>query len=144
MNMVMSVNNMHGSLLSSMPSPLCQSSTRAFMTYLISAWLQDLERGFTNKQEALESINGRGTSLVNGCEDQLTKESGRSRLSDLNEAWSECLGGLSEREEVLKKALELAEKYEVHTLYSRDPNWMCKSVKCLSMYRVILVSLTAG
>ena len=103
-----------------LPSPLYQSS--AFMTYLISAWLQDLERGFTNKQEALESINGRGTSLVNGCEDQLTKESGRSRLSDLNEAWSKCLGGLSEREEVLNKALELAEKYEVNALYSRDPS----------------------
>ena len=77
--------------------------------------MQDLQRGFTNKQDMLESVNARGTSLVDVCEDQLSRESGRTKLSDLNETWGECLGTLSDREEMLKRALELAEKYEVCT-----------------------------
>ena len=74
---------------------------------------QDLERGFTNTAESLESVNTRGTTLVDGCKDELTRESGRSKLAELNESWGECLAALSEREEMLKKALQLAEKYQV-------------------------------
>ena len=74
---------------------------------------QDMERGFTNTAESLESVNARGTTLVDGCKDELTRESGRSKLAELNELWGECLAALSEREEMLKKALQLAEKYQV-------------------------------
>ena len=74
---------------------------------------QDLERGFTNTRESLESINARGTTLVDGCRDELTRESGRSSLAELNDVWSECLAAIAERKEVLRKALELAEKYQV-------------------------------
>ena len=85
---------------------------REFTLYILP-YFQDLQRGFTNKQENLESINARGTSLVDGCEDKLSQESGRIKLSDLNEAWSGCLGDLSTREDMLEGALNLAEKYEV-------------------------------
>ena len=84
--------------------------------FTMRSCLQDLQRSFTNKQESLESINGRGTSLVNECEDQLTRESGRSKLSDMNDTWSKCLEGLSDREDVLNEALKLAEHYEVVNL----------------------------
>ena len=50
---------------------------------------------------------------MDSCEDQLSRESGRMKLSDLNEAWGSCLGDLSDREEQLKGALERAEKYQV-------------------------------
>ena len=54
---------------------------------------------------------------MDSCEDQLSKESGRIKLSDLNESWSDCLRELSDREDMLKRALELAEKYQVCTYY---------------------------
>ena len=50
---------------------------------------------------------------MNECEDQLTRETGRSKLSDMNNTWSKCLEGLSDREDVLNEALKLAEHYEV-------------------------------
>ena len=50
---------------------------------------------------------------MDSCEDQLSRESGRMKLSDLNEAWGSCLGDLSDREEQLKGALERAEIYQV-------------------------------
>ena len=83
------------------------------MFYFFLCVHQDLERGFTNTQEGLESVNARGTTLVDGCHDELSRESGRSSLAGLNEAWGECLEALSAREEMLKRALELAEKYQV-------------------------------
>ena len=51
---------------------------------------------------------------MDACEDQLSKESGRMKLSDLNDSWSGCLKHLSDREDMLKMGLELAEKYQVH------------------------------
>ena len=45
---------------------------------------------------------------MDACEDQLSKESGRMKLSDLNDSWSDCLKHLSDREDMLKRGLELA------------------------------------
>ena len=56
---------------------------------------------------------------MDACEDQLSKESSRKKLSDLNDSWSDCLKHLSDREDMLKRGLELAEKYQVH---------MCKTI----------------
>ncbi|CAI8055157.1 Microtubule-actin cross-linking factor 1, isoforms 1/2/3/5 [Geodia barretti] len=89
--------------------------------------VEDLERGFTNTRERLESVNARGTTLVDGCRDELSRESGRSSLAELNESWGECLAALSEREEMLKRALELAEKYQEG--YGEFDTWLSGCVE---------------
>ena len=73
-----------------------------------------MEQDFKNKEGDLESVNSRGTELVEGCKDELSGTSGRIKLSDLNESWGDALTALSQREEKLKQGLALAENYQVN------------------------------
>ena len=75
--------------------------------------LQNHQRDFKNKEEALESVDSRGTELVNMCKDELGQTSARIKLSDLNESWGDALSTLSVREEKLGEGLALAHKYQV-------------------------------
>jgi len=74
---------------------------------------QDLQQDFKNKEDSLESINTKGTALVHGCLDELSRDSGRIKISDLNDAWGNALSELSGREEKLNEGIALAEKYQV-------------------------------
>lgn len=74
---------------------------------------QALQRDFKNQEDSLESVNTKGTALVDGCQDELSRDSGRIKLSDLNDAWGNTLSDLSTREGKLKEGIALAEKYQV-------------------------------
>ena len=74
---------------------------------------QALQRDFKNQEDSLESVNTKGTALVDGCKDELSRDSGRIKLSDLNDAWGNALSDLSAREGKLKKGIVLAKKYQV-------------------------------
>ena len=75
--------------------------------------LQNYQRSFKNEEPALESVDAKGTELVNVCKDELSQTSARIKLSDLNESWGDALTELSSREEKLRKGLALAENYQV-------------------------------
>ena len=75
--------------------------------------LQNCQRSFKNQEQALESVDTKGTELVNMCKDELSQTSARIKLSDLNESWGDALTSLSTREEKLRQGLELAENYQV-------------------------------
>ena len=83
--------------------------------FLVLPPLQDLQQDFKNREDSLESINTRGTALVDACLDELSRDSGRIKISDLNDAWGNALSQLSGREEKLKEGIALAEKYQVIT-----------------------------
>ena len=61
----------------------------------------------------------------------MSRDSGHTKLSDLNEAWSTCLGDLTDREDMLKGALVLAEKYEVNIYTWTIIALMCYVIVCI-------------
>ena len=69
------------------------------------------QKDFRNWEDALESINMKRAALVDGCLDELSHDSGRIKISDLNDMWGNALSELSGREEKLKEGI--AEKYQV-------------------------------
>lgn len=85
--------------------------------------LQNYQRSFKNEEPALESVDAKGTELVNVCKDELSQTSARIKLSDLNESWGDALTELSSREEKLRKGLALAENYQVshHSIITPPP-----------------------
>ena len=75
-----------------------------------------MQEDFKNRQEKLEAVDTKGTELIAGCKDELSRESGRIKLSDLNDLWGGTLADLSSREEKLREGQALAEEYKVRTL----------------------------
>ena len=63
-----------------------------------------------------------GTALVDSCRDPLTKTSGRTKLSDINELWSGALAILDVRQDRLEQAITHAAKYE--TLRNQFAQWL--------------------
>ena len=61
-----------------------------------------MQSDFQNRAESLEAINSAGTELVDSCKDELSRDSGRIKLSDLNESWGNTLAELGAREDHLK------------------------------------------
>lgn len=61
-----------------------------------------MQQSFKNREEPLESLNSRGTELVDQCKDELSRDSGRIKLSDLNELWGNALADLGAREDKIK------------------------------------------
>ena len=61
-----------------------------------------MQCSFKNHEESLESINARGTTLMESCKDELSRDSCAIKISDLNEVWGDALANLSAREELLK------------------------------------------
>lgn len=74
---------------------------------------QALQQDFKNQENSLVSVNAKGTALVDGSQDELSRDSGRIKLSDLDETWRNALSDLSIREGKLKEGIALAEKYQV-------------------------------
>ena len=64
-------------------------------------------------QDSLQSISMKGMVLVYGCLDELSHDSGKIKISDLNDIWGNALSDLSGREEKLKEGIALAENYQV-------------------------------
>ena len=92
----------------------CACHVTIILCLVLSVCLhQDMGRDFKNKEVSLESVNARGTELVEGCKDDLSSASGRLKLSDLNDLWGDALSALSDREDKLKQGLALADKYQV-------------------------------
>ena len=65
-----------------------------------------------NHEETLETINSTGTALVEGCHDDLTLDSVRESLSDLNDQWGSVTKRLDDRLETVKQGLTLTNSYE--------------------------------
>ena len=63
-----------------------------------------------------------GTSLVDACKDPLTKTSARTKLSDINELWSDTLVFLDTRQDNLEQAISHAAKYE--SLRDQFAQWL--------------------
>eukprot|EP00731_Ephydatia_muelleri_P031615 Em0023g122a len=63
-----------------------------------------------------------GTSLVDACKDPLTKTSARTKLSDINELWSDTLAFLDTRQDNLEQAISHAAKYE--SLRDQFAQWL--------------------
>ena len=84
------------------------------MFVVVVVVVKHLQRDFKKQEDALQSVNTRGTNLVQDCKDELSQTSGRMKLSDLNDLWGDSLSVISEREDKLKEGLTLAEKYKVH------------------------------
>ncbi len=74
------------------------------------------------KEETLESINSTGTSLVEGCHDDLSRDSVRESLSDLNDKWGTASKGLDDRIDTTKKGLALTNSYE--TMEKEYCSWL--------------------
>jgi len=62
--------------------------------------LQAPQKDFRNWEDSLESTNMKGTALVDGCLDELSNDSGRTKISDRNDTWGNALSELSGREEM--------------------------------------------
>ena len=60
----------------------------------------------------MESLNSIGTFLIDGCRDDLSKDSVSESLSDLNDQWGNLLSRLDERTKELNEGISLAKKYE--------------------------------
>jgi DNA repair exonuclease SbcCD ATPase subunit len=75
--------------------------------------IEGMQLEVQSKQLTLESINTTGTSLVDGCHDELSRDSVRESLSEVNERWGDLLDQLERRNEKLKEVLKYAEKYEM-------------------------------
>ena len=71
------------------------------------------QKDFRNWEDSLKSTNMKVTALVDGCLDELSHDSGRTKISDRNDMWGNALSELSGREEKLKEGIALAEKYQV-------------------------------
>ena len=67
-------------------------------------------------------MNTMGTSLVDACKDPLTKTSARTKLSDINELWSDTLAFLDTRQDNLEQAISHAAKYE--SLRDQFAQWL--------------------
>ena len=83
-----------------------------YYTLCIDFHLKDLQLEVQNKQPTLESINSTGTSLVDGCRDDLSRDSVREGLIDINEKWGNLLSGLDKKSDKLEQCLKYSEKYE--------------------------------
>lgn len=81
--------------------------------YCITCAIQNIQRDFKNREDSLESLDALGTSLIESCKSELSASSARIKLSDINEMWGDSLAALNGREEGLKKALVLAQTYQV-------------------------------
>ena len=67
-------------------------------------------------------MNTLGTGLIDSCRDPLTKTSGRTKLSDINELWSDTMSSLDTRQEKLEQAISHATKYE--SLHNQFDQWL--------------------
>ena len=65
-----------------------------------------------DKEQPLEEINVTGTSLVDRCRDELSRDSVRDSLSGLNERWGNLSRRIDDRADKLKRGISLAERYE--------------------------------
>ena len=73
---------------------------------------QALQNEFQSQQQVLEKINATGTSLITGCQDQLSRDSVKESLSDLNDQWGDSLSSLDSHGERLREGMVMAESYE--------------------------------
>ena len=83
------------------------------------------------KLPTLESINSTGTSLVDGCHDDLSRDSVRESLAEVNERWGDLLKGLEERSSRLREGVKQAEKYEAKE--REMESWLSSCEEKLSM-----------
>ena len=63
--------------------PRCIYYTNHFL--VLPSVPQAPQKDFRNWEDSLESINMKRTALVDGCLDELSHDSGRIKISDLND-----------------------------------------------------------
>ena len=79
----------------------------------------------TSEEQTLESINTTGTTLIECCNDSLSKDSVRESLSELNDKWGVVCGKLDDRVDKVKQGIALTDKYE--TLENEFQSWLAET-----------------